>query len=384
MSHVPAEGSGSGSHSRQIARQIEAMGHHTLTLAPAPRRAAEDHPIASIGYPGRPGRWSMPFPFPSFSGHRDSGLLYNDLTDVQLARYLDAWVKGLKDLAQDFRPDVLHVNHAFLLGYCAREARAAPYAIFSHGSEFERAPGSQFDSYVRAGVEGAKFLAGVSGRIGGMLEELAGRSAEVIPPGYDPDTFKMGIAGGRSFLREMGLRATGPVVGYVGRLVPYKRAGDLLHALRLIAPARRPEALFLGSGPDAEELRAAACEGSGIVVHDHLDNPKDVAKVLGALDLVVLPTDHDPFPMVGIEALACGTPVIASDRCGVADLVGDIAGAVSPHGDATALALLIEQALREDWKHVRGPSGPAKVRNQQWVALGSRFLDLYRRTAATR
>jgi glycosyltransferase involved in cell wall biosynthesis len=81
--------------------------------------------------------------------------------------------------------------------------------------------------------------------------------------------------------------------------------------------------------------------------------------------------------MTAIEALACGTPVLTSDLCGVTDIVADVAGAVYPVGDTRAIATLVQEAVRDEWKASRGPNGPARVAAKAWPVIVDQLLDVY-------
>ena len=61
-------------------------------------------------------------------------------------------------------------------------------------------------------------------------------------------------------------------------------------------------------------------------------------------DVFVLPSQNENFGNTAAEAVACGTPVVVTDRCGVAPLVGGRAGLVVPH-DCEALAAALERVL---------------------------------------
>ncbi|MGW4562789.1 glycosyltransferase family 4 protein [Streptomyces sp. NPDC004561] len=386
-SHTPLDGSGSGIYLRKVAERLLALGHEVATLCPA-GSTVEELPFRQevIGTPARPGRWNLPFPFPSFSGHRDSSLLYEELSADDIAVYLDVWTTALRDLAKDFGADVLHVNHAFLIAYAAARIPELPYVVVSHGSEFFRDSGSAFGSYQRAGLRGARGLVAITPGIGGLMSEAAGCAPDrvhIVSPGFDPDVFRPRDVDRDAVLRSYGLSGGRPCVAYVGRHVRYKRVPDLLAALAALPAAERPQALVVGDGPALDEAKEAARRLAlpDTVFAGHVGDPDRIARLLAALDLLVLPSENDPYPMTAIEALACGTPVLTSDRCGVTDIVADVAGAVYPTGDTRALAALLREAVHDDWKTARGPQGPARVAAKTWQALTARLLDVYTRAA---
>ena len=386
--HTPLDASGSGIYLRKVAEHLLSEGHEVVVLCLA-GSATGDFPFRceTIGTPGRPSRWNLPFPFPNFSGHRDSHLLYDDVDDGGIARYLEVWTAALTDLAREFTPDVLHVNHAFLIAYAASAMPELPYVVVSHGSEFLRPrPNAAFDNYRRQGLRAAREVVAVAPAIATLMSEAGGIDLDrvhIVSPGYDPDVFRPFPVDRSSVLAPFGLSGDKPCAAYVGRIVAYKRVPDMLAALAAIPGPRRPQVLVIGDGPALQDAVDAA-DRTGVreaVFGGHIADRHQLAEIFNAIDLLVLPSEHDPYPMTAIETLACGTPVLTSDQCGVTDIVSDVAGAVYPGGDTQALATLIQEAVREDWKASRGPKGPARVAAKSWPAIAGQLLDIYRKAA---
>jgi glycosyltransferase involved in cell wall biosynthesis len=385
-SHCPLDASGSGIYVRKVAERLQSQGHDVATLCPA--GSATDSfsfPHEVVGTPGRPSRWNLPFEFPNFSGHRDSHLLYDELDASDIATYLDVWTSALTDVVREFKPGVLHVNHAFLIAYAASCISALPYVVVSHGSEFLRPrENASFDLYRRHGLRAAREVVAVAPSIATLMCEAAGIDrgrVHVVPPGYDPDVFQPSPVNRAAVLESFGLSGRMPCIAYVGRVVAYKRVPDMLTALATIPAPQRPQVLVVGDGPGlAQSVEVAQRLGlHEAVFAGHIADRHRLAQVFNAIDLLVLPSENDPYPMTAIEALACGTPVLTSDLCGVTDIVADVAGAVYPVGDTQAIAALIQEAVRDEWKVSRGPNGPARVAAKAWPVIGDQLLDVYRR-----
>jgi glycosyltransferase involved in cell wall biosynthesis len=137
-----------------------------------------------------------------------------------------------------------------------------------------------------------------------------------------------------------------PLVVTVGRYVGEKNQALLLEAL---AQLERPlRALIVGYGPREEELRSRADElglGDAVVVTGRRDDAPDL---IAAADVFALSSSSEALPLVLIEAMALGTPVVATAVGGVADVVADgRTGLLVPPGDAAALASAIRRVLGE-------------------------------------
>jgi glycosyltransferase involved in cell wall biosynthesis len=128
---------------------------------------------------------------------------------------------------------------------------------------------------------------------------------------------------------------------FVGKLSDRKRPADLLAAVRLLGPDSNVHALFAGSGPLLEELRAEAadcpkCRLLGFI------NVDELPRHFVASDVLVQPSSADPHPLVCSEAAISGLPMILSDRIGAAgptDVARPGRNALTyPCGDVQALS----------------------------------------------
>ena len=140
------------------------------------------------------------------------------------------------------------------------------------------------------------------------------------------------------------------VVGFIGRLVCDKGLRELVEAWPQVRAAC-PAAHLLVVGPEEPHdplpagTRDALFQLAGVHVHG-VD--WDTPRLLGAMDLVVLPTYREGFPVVLLEAAAMGRPVVATRVAGCIDAVDDgVTGALVPAGDASALAAAMIRYLQD-------------------------------------
>ncbi|MCW3000981.1 MAG: glycosyltransferase family 4 protein [Conexibacter sp.] len=141
----------------------------------------------------------------------------------------------------------------------------------------------------------------------------------------------------------------GPVVGFVGRLIPRKGALDLVKAAPAIR-AVRPDVRVVVVGDDPyedEDPDYAVAVRASADVH-HVGRVAEAAGILGQLDVLVLPSRQEPFGTVVAEAMAAGTPVVATRVDGLPELVTDgVTGALVEPGDTAALAVAVLRVLGE-------------------------------------
>jgi glycosyltransferase involved in cell wall biosynthesis len=141
----------------------------------------------------------------------------------------------------------------------------------------------------------------------------------------------------------------GPVVGFVGRLVPRKGALELVKAAPAIRAAR-PDVRIVVVGDDPyedEESDYATAVRASADVH-HVGRVAEAAGILAQLDVLVLPSRQEPFGTVVAEAMAAGTPVVATRVDGLPELVTDgVTGALVEPGDTAALAAAVLRVLAQ-------------------------------------
>jgi glycosyltransferase involved in cell wall biosynthesis len=143
--------------------------------------------------------------------------------------------------------------------------------------------------------------------------------------------------------RELGLAPDQRTLLFVGKLMARKRPDLLLAAWRTAPwPGTKPALLFAGDG----EMRVALeTEADGARVLG-FRNQSELPALYALSDLLVVPSEREPWGLVVNEAMACGTGVVASDQVGAAhDLLAPDCGAVFRANDREDLVAKLMQAL---------------------------------------
>jgi len=203
----------------------------------------------------------------------------------------------------------------------------------------------------------------------------------VVPFGIDVDTL---AATPEIAARAAAIRTAhpGPIVLFVGRLVPYKGVSVLLEAMSDV-PATT---VIVGRGPLEGTLKAqAGRSGSGnrVVFAGDVDDAELLA-LYHACDVFVLPsiTKAEAFGMVQLEAMGCGKPVISTDLPSGVPWVNrhGTSGLVVPPNDAAALGEAIRSLLADDLARTTlGAGARTRVRQEFGAArMAQRTVALYR------
>jgi len=207
-------------------------------------------------------------------------------------------------------------------------------------------------------------------------EKILIRRNGVEVPGTLPERGK--------FRARAGIPETAKVVLYLGRLSEKKSPDVLLQAFASLCEAERDADMRLVfAGPDdggmKKKLQQMAGE-LGISPRVHLSGAAYGEQKWGAYrdaDVFVLPSQNENFGNTAGEAVAAGTPVVVTDKCGIAPLLADVAGLVVAH-DAAALAQALARVLWEPGLHARLTAGCRKVAARlDWEEPAQEMEKLY-------
>jgi glycosyltransferase involved in cell wall biosynthesis len=174
----------------------------------------------------------------------------------------------------------------------------------------------------------------------------------------------------RALREEIGLDATAPVVGFVGRVVEEKGILDLLEAASKVA-TEIPDVQLLIIGPfdDAktDALRPDAADRYGVGERCRfLGMRDDMPELYALMDVLVLPSYREGFPRAPMEASAMGVPAVVTDIRGCREAVtpGEN-GLLFPVGDANALSRALIELLGDDERRARmGTAGRLMAEEQ--------------------
>ena len=248
--------------------------------------------------------------------------------------FLNPWtVARLVSVLKKEKPAILHVHgfRAGLVGRLAASVSGTPAVFITvHGS---LGGGSCFGKqYLASLVE--KMLSKVTDRVIAVSEAIrqellakAGLDSEKVVTIFNGINFCSSVSEKRcqQLRKLLGLPASARLVGTVARLVPQKGLSCFLRAASALASASNHQVSFLvvGDGPLRRKLEKEAYSlglAGRIVFTGELLNARDILPVL---DIFVLPSFTEGFPLVLLEALAAGRPVVATSVGGIPEIVTD-------------------------------------------------------------
>jgi len=311
----------------QVIQEFAAGGAERVVLSLRAGAIAAGHEVGVAAAPG------------SLSSGLEGYVCDLPLVERHLTR-IPAAARDLRRSLREFRPDVVHLHNPgmALVGAVATiRGHNVPGLVSMHGVPEER-----YGSAARI-LRLAGFPVVACGP--GVANALADRHAKVaatIVNGVGPAP----PAAERALVcAQWGIPEREPLVLCLGRLTPQKN-----HALAVSALAQLPDVslVVVGEGPLADELQRQANE-LGVADRFVLAGVRSDARALvGACDAVCLPSVWEGLPLVALEALAAGKPLVATAVRGVTELLSDGEDALLvPAGDATALASALECVLSD-------------------------------------
>lgn len=360
---------GSGVVASELALSLAARGHcvHLFSYSVPPRLARSPGPVQMHVAQG------IPYPLFQSTPH--------DL----------AIVSSILNLHRSEGLDVLHAHYTIPHAVSAYLARAAAFFDSGHraprmvttlhgtditivGNDPSYAPLTQFVLQQSDAVTSVSHDLARRTRENFCLGYGAPCAIDVIPNFVDTELFHPRAAGGAT--HEV------PSAVHVSNFRPVKRVPWLLRAFELATRGTNARLTLVGDGPDQSACRAVARE-LGIAERVLFLGERDaLPELLAPADVFVLSSSEESFGLSALEAMSCGTPVVATRVGGVAEVVDDgVSGLLAPMDDLEGFAARLKELLFDRQRAIamgRTARELAETRFARGTVV-ARYEALYRR-----
>ncbi|KKE98792.1 glycosyl transferase family 1 [Mycolicibacterium obuense] len=300
-----------------------------------------------------------------------------------------------------------HTWYTGMAGHLAALLYGVPHVLTAHSLEPMRpwkaeqlGGGYRISSWVeKTAVEAADAVIAVSsGMRGDVLRTYPALDPDrvhVVRNGIDTDVWYPAQPDpAQSVLADLGVDPTRPIVAFVGRITRQKGVAHLVAAAHHFDP--EVQLVLCAGAPDtpeiAEEVASAVQQLSdartGVFwVREMLPTPK-IREILTAATAFVCPSVYEPLGIVNLEAMACGTAVVASDVGGIPEVVDDGRTGLLVHYDAdqTAaferdLAEAVNSLVADPQRAATfGAAGRARcIEEFSWAQIAEQTLEIYRK-----
>jgi glycosyltransferase involved in cell wall biosynthesis len=267
-------------------------------------------------------------------------------------------------------PDVVHTHQIGALFYAGPAARRVgiPVVVHTeHGIHFEN--GRRARWLGRWAARSARRFFCVSHDIANSVianKVAPRRKVFVVENGIDTHSISAPVD--RAAIRaSLGIPASAPVIGMVGRLAAVKSLDVLLRAFAdLSAVGEPPHLLIVGDGPMKNDLLGLAAELKIEERTHFVGYQSRPEQFLHVMDVFGLTSSSEGMPMCILEAWAVGIPVVASRVGGLPDLIADgRTGFLFPAGDHAKLARILENLMADPaMRRAAATAGGEQVRSR--------------------
>jgi starch synthase len=342
----------------------------------------------------------------AFGGPRDDAHSYAPTAGLENANAaLQTLSVDLAMTAATAGVDLLHSHtwYANMAGHLGKLLHGVPHVITAHSLEPRRpwkaeqlGGGYRVSSWVeRTAYEAADAIIAVSdGMRVDVLDcypALDPARVHVVRNGIDTAAYHPVTE--TDALESYGIDPTQPIIAFIGRITRQKGVGHLVAAAHHMDPAA--QLVLCAGAPDtpeiAEETQRAVAELAktrpGVIWIQEMLQPAAVRQVLSHATVFVCPSVYEPLGIVNLEAMACGTAVVASDVGGIPEVVDDGRTGLLVHYDehdtetyqrslADAVNTLLADPARAREMGITGRD--RAIREFSWATVAEQTVEVYR------
>lgn len=385
INHFPLVGSGSGIYVMNIAKSLERKGHQVCIIMPENTtkimkiKNVKIHPVFFKKKEVIQGQ--LDFNFPCMDPHPRSDFLFNNMSKLQIDQYEKAFRQAIEEEIKEFEPEVIHTQHIWIISGLLKDYNI-PYVITSHGAEFITYKRTDIFNYcgINATKGCEKIIAISEDNKREIMEKFPEEKDKIIfiKNGYNAQDFFIENLKKKEILNKFSIdRDYEKIVLFVGRVSKMKGVDVLLKAAS-IYENENILTVIAGDGDFRNELNEMK-EKLGLKNVIFLGNrtQEELRLLYNISTVFVLPSRKEALPLVAIEAMACGTPVIVTNQSGMDKIVNKEVGLLFEMDNEKMLAekikIVLENKIVFDKQRI---ANYAKI-NYSQENLMNQLVELY-------
>ena len=344
LNHLPLVGSGSGVYTTNLAKSLILLGHEVCSIMPE-----------------------------------------NETKNVY-----DETFKGIKmhpvyfkneEEIKEFKTDIIHSGHIWIISKIACKYDI-PVVVTSHGTDvIGLQKGDRFKEDAEFVIKHAKKIIAVSNDNSRLIKELFPESNPiVVNAGFDPRIFNVQEYDTKEILEKYKIEYTNQkIVLYAGRLSHLKGLDVLLKAAKIYEKKQDIITLLVGNGALRKELKnlAKELELRNVYFLGH-KRQRTLKKLYNIADVFSISSRQEAFGLVGVEALACGLPVVSTKVGGMKDYVNNKVGKLVNVEDEEELAKALLYIINHKEKYDKDNLANYAKENFAQEKTVNKLLSIYK------
>ena len=300
------------------------------------------------------------------------------------------------------RFDVWHIHWLYPTGWMVHGVLSrlgVPVVMTAHGADIQTdlRTGYGFrqfvehDRRVRSLVPKARCLTAISDTMADLFIDLGSKPDYIhrIANGVDATRIGEKVAHRQTTRERIGVADGTTLIVSVGRNEPRKGFQFIPATLaRLLANDRNVFWMIVGQGSDtlAPAFKQAGVSANALLIppirgdiEEGKFPPDELAEIFAAADIFAFPSMSEGLPLVSIEAMAAGTPIVGNDVPGIRDMVDDgVNGLLCEARDPASMARSIERLMDEpELRRRLSAAGVQKAKAHDWPEISRQYVDLY-------
>jgi N-acetyl-alpha-D-glucosaminyl L-malate synthase BshA len=290
------------------------------------------------------------------------------------------WIKIFFKLRK-INPDIIHVQ-SILIGIPAvisKKILKIPYIVWLRGSDIY-IPWTFKKSISKFVLKNANALIALTNDMKIEIEKTCSRKISVIPNGINLGDFEtLSREKSRSRLQ---IKDEEKVILYVGTLRPIKGVKYLIKSMKIITKYNaRILLLLVGDGVEKKKLENLVKELNliknikfiGTILHER------IPEYMQASDVFILPSLSEGFPLVSLEAMASGLPIVATNVRGLPEIInnGENGFLVEPKNPEQIAEMVLLLLTDDELRNKISRNNKEKAKDYNWVSIVERLDELY-------
>jgi len=364
LAHFPLPGGGSGIYTRSLAKYLSKNGHEvTVAVCDIKKRKYKSFNHKSILFKkdNDSKRFDVPLRLPCFNSNPFTDFRFIEMTKKEINIYLETLEKRVRKIIEEVKPDIIHVQHVWVLGYIVSKLDI-PYIFTAHNTDqavFVQPEYKPFLPYVKKGIRKSSKIIAISKDVSDEVKKLYGvkrNKVVIIYNGIDGTFFKKDTSIRKGeILEKYGINYHANIVLSVGRLSIEKGYKYLVRAARYYENSGLDICtIIVGEGNQRKNIEEY-CKNKlkNLYLLGHIKQ-SELNELYNISDILVVPSVIEGFGLVAAEAQICGTPVIATDAGGLPEIVNQNTGIIVKKKLRFEIYRAVILALNHNWKRSKG------------------------------